>query len=68
MGPSRVTGVANEERVIDHNTVEECTNLVHPIEVQREEGCGLSIVSDLTIFQLMLRAGITKRCPRTRHK
>ena len=27
MGPSRVTGVANEERVIDHNTVEECTSV-----------------------------------------
>ena len=37
MGPSRVTGVANEERVIDHNTVEECMSFVHPIEVQIEK-------------------------------
>ena len=25
--PSRVTGVANEERVIDHNTIGECTSI-----------------------------------------
>ena len=34
MGPSRVTGVTNEERMIDHNTVEEFMSFVHPIEVQ----------------------------------
>lgn len=65
MFPKKVSGLLRngphqcyrclQQRMIDHNTVEECTSFVRSIEVQWEEAYGLSFVSDILQLNTLIK-------------